>query len=113
MNTMTLEGWWKKPGAERPIALEDIHLRVSEDCHLLLEQVADDLQRSHEPEALLDVDLDELDLEMPAICGPLEDCQLRVYISPWDERSHFHLVGHRAADHSLVYSNAVMVDQLG
>ncbi len=93
--------------------LEDIHLRVSEDCHLLLEQVADDLMRNREREALLDVDIRELELDMPRECGPLEDCQLRVYISPWDERSHFHLVGHRAADHSLVYSNAVMVDQLG
>jgi hypothetical protein len=110
---MTLEGWWKKPGAERPVALEHIRFRVSDDCHLLLEQVADGLVRNQEREALLNIDINELELEMPATCGPLEDCQLRVYISPWDERSHFHLVGHRAADHSLVYSNAVMVDQLG
>ncbi|POA17870.1 hypothetical protein C1886_19770 [Pseudomonas sp. FW300-N1A1] len=36
---------------------------------------------------------------------PLADCQMRVYLHC--ERGQFHLVGHRASDGSLIYSNAV------
>jgi len=52
-------------------------------------------------------------LVTPQECGPLSDCRLRVYLSAGDERGQFHLVGHRASDGSLIYTNAVMIDQLG
>jgi hypothetical protein len=35
---------------------------------------------------------------------------MRVYLSA--ERGQFHLVGHRASDGSLIYTNAVLIDQL-
>ncbi|CAD5202420.1 hypothetical protein [Pseudomonas sp. FEN] len=41
------------------------------------------------------------------------DSQFRVYLSARDQRGQLHLVGHRESDGSLVYSNAVMIDQLG
>jgi len=49
-------------------------------------------------------------LKLPEGYGPLSDCQMRVYIH--NERGQFHLVGHRASDGSLIYSNAVLIDQL-
>ncbi|MNF17463.1 hypothetical protein D3C80_2209880 [compost metagenome] len=54
-----------------------------------------------------------MELVTPDECGPLSDCQLRVYLSRDDQRGHFHLVGHRQSDGSLIFTNAVMIDQLG
>lgn len=113
MNTLTLEGWCKRAGAEDPLHIDSIHFRVSEECHLQLEAAEEELQKNHQAEAFVEIDMTSLELETSADCGALENCRLRVYLSPLDSRGHFHLVGHRASDHSLVYSNAVMVDQLG
>lgn len=112
MNTLTIEGWCKARGASQSMPMGQIHFHVNEADHLRLEQAEERLQQTHEPEAMLDVDMSTLELETPEECGPLSDCQLRVYLSP-DQRGQFHLVGHRASDGSLVYTNAVMVDQLG
>lgn len=113
MNTITLDGWCKPANADRPVHIETIHFRVSEECHLKLEAAEEELLETHGDEKFIDVDMDTLELHTSADCGPLADCQLRIYLSPVDHRGHFHLVGHRASDHGLVYSNAVMVDQLG
>ncbi|MOA19951.1 hypothetical protein D3C78_1403630 [compost metagenome] len=69
--------------------------------------------RSRETEVMVDVDVASLDLVLPEGYGPLSDCQFRVYLGGEDQRGQFHLVGHRASDGSLIYSNAVMIDQLG
>ncbi len=113
MDNLMVEGWCKRPGADKPTRLEQIRFHISPRCHLELEAAEEELYRTHEPEKLVNVDVDELDLEMPAEVGPLSDCQLRVYLAALDNRGVFHLVGHRASDNSLVYTNAVMVDQLG
>jgi len=113
MTTYTVEGWCRQPGAQKPLPLEQIHFSISDECHLQLEAVEHELQRTHRREEFVDVDIDELDLQMPPACGPLSDCRLRVYLGGMDnQRGHFHLVGHRAADRSLVYTNPIMVDQL-
>lgn len=114
MNTLMLEGWCKPPGAQQPLPLEPIGFHISERCHLQLEAAEEELLRTHEKEKFIDVDARELELDMPAGCGRLVDCQLRVYLGGMDhKRGQFHLVGHRALDNSLVYTNAVMVDLLG
>ncbi len=113
MNTLTVDGWYRPAGADKPIHMELLRFRVSDEYHLLLENAEEELLDADGGERLIPVDMDSLELEIPAECGPLEDCQLRIYLSPIDHRGHFHLVGHRANDHGLVYSNAVMVDQLG
>lgn len=110
--TLDLEGWYKRDAQDEPHHIDIIHFHISEACHMMLEQVEEELQRTHQHERLLDVDLKDLEVETSPDCGPLEDCQLRVYLDPKEERAHFHLVGHRLGDHSLVYSNAVMVDML-
>ena len=113
MNTLTIKGWCKPSGAERSTPIGNIHFHVNESDHLRLEEAEERLQETHEPEAMVDVDMSTMDLITPDECGPLSDCQLRVYLSADDERGQFHLVGHRASDGSLIYTNAVMIDQLG
>ncbi|MBO3273639.1 hypothetical protein [Pseudomonas schmalbachii] len=114
MNTLTIKGWCKPTGAQKSIPIGDIHFHVTDDDHLRLEQAEEHLQKTHEPEVMFDVDMGTLELVTPPECGPLSDCQMRVYLSRDDEqRGQFHLVGHRQSDGSLIYTNAVMVDQLG
>jgi hypothetical protein len=113
MNTFTIEGWCKKNGDKKSTPLGSIHFHVSEAEHVGLEQAEEHLQKNHEPEVMVNVDMTTLELKMPEEYGPLADCQWRVYLSELYERGQFHLVGHRASDGSLIYSNSIMIDQLG
>ncbi|MCK9563404.1 MAG: hypothetical protein M0R02_11885 [Bacteroidales bacterium] len=113
MNTLTVEGWYKPTGTDRPVYMEELRFHITEACHLQLERAEEALEGSETGEKMIPVDMDKLELETPADCGPLENCLLRVYRGGPDHRGHFHLVGHRAADHGLVYTKAIMVDQLG
>ncbi|VVO18827.1 hypothetical protein [Pseudomonas fluorescens] len=110
MSALTIEGWCKVNGEAKPTPTGEIHFYVDGPLHLGLEQAEERLQKTHEPEAMVDVDMDTLELKLPEGYGPLSDCQMRVYIHL--ERGQFHLVGHRASDGSLIYSNAVLIDQL-
>jgi len=113
MNTMTLDGWCKQEGMDTPMHIDAIHFHVSDECHLELEGAEEELQSTHAVEKFIDIDINTMELKTSSECGALSDCQFRVYINSTDHRGHFHLVGHRASDNSLVYSNAVMIDQLG
>jgi hypothetical protein len=110
VSTLTIEGWCKISGAQKSTPLGDIHFYVDGPLHLRLEQAEERLQKTQEPEAMVDVDMSSMDLIIPEGYGPLSDCQMRVYLH--NERGQFHLVGHRASDGSLIYSNAVLIDQL-
>jgi hypothetical protein len=112
MNTLTIEGWCKASGATKSTPIGQFQFHVSEPEHLRLERAEERLQKTHEPETMVDADVTTMELSTPDECGPLSDIQWRVYLDA-DERGQFHLVGHRASDGSLVYTNAVMVDQLG
>ena len=113
MNTLTIEGWCKTSDDAKSTPVGDIQFYVSEPVHLLMEKAEERLNRTHEADVMVDVDMETLNLVMPEDCGPLSDCQFRVYLSESSERGQFHLVGHRASDGSLIYTNAVMIDQLG
>lgn len=124
MNTLIIEGWCKKIGDEKSTPLGQIEFYVSEPVHLRMEKAEERLnkaQEAHDEESLrlresgvmIDVDMDTLRLVMPEGYGPLSDCQFRVYLGGEERRGQFHLVGHLASDGSLIYSNAVMIDQLG
>ncbi|VVO44746.1 hypothetical protein [Pseudomonas fluorescens] len=110
MSALTIEGWCKVNGEPKPTPTGEIHFYVDGPLHLGLEQAEERLQKTHEPEAMVDVDMNTLELKLPEGYGPLSDCQMRVYIHL--ERGQFHLVGHRASDGSLIYSNAILIDQL-
>lgn len=113
MNTLTIEGWCKTSADAKSTPVGDIRFYVCEPVHLLLEQAEERLNKTHEAEIMVDVDLETLNLEVPAGYGPLSDCRMRVYLSEDSTRGQFHLVGHRESDGSLIYTNAVMIDQLG
>ena len=113
MNALTLEGWCKAEGSSQACPIEVIHFRVNDHCHKLLEQAEEQLQQSPQPEIIVPIDISTMELQTSDDCGALKDCRLRVYLSPMGERGHFHLVANRVEDNGLVYTNAVMVDQLG
>ncbi|WP_281648337.1 hypothetical protein [Parendozoicomonas sp. Alg238-R29] len=113
MNTFTLEGWCKDDHAKRALPIERIHFKINDEYHLLLEQAEEELQENHNPEKYVPIDISTMELSTSNDCGSLKDCKIRVYIRNDDQRGQFHLVGHRELDNCLVYSNAVMIDQLG
>ena len=113
MNTLTIEGWCKTSDDKKSTPIGSIHFHVDDDSHLRMEEAEERLQNTHEAEIMIDVDMSNMELVTPEECGQLSDCQYRVYLSSSEQRGFFHLVGHRATDGSLIYTNSVMVDQLG
>ncbi len=112
MSTLTIEGWCKPDNAQRSTPLGGFRFYVGGSNHLRLEEAEVMLQKNNQQETMIDADLDELKLVPPEDCGPLSDCRFRVYLSAQEGRGQFHLVGRRASDGSLVYTNAVLIDQL-
>ena len=110
MSALTIEGWCKPSRDKKSTHVGEIHFYVDVPLRKRLEDAEERLQKTHEREAMVDVDMSTLELILPEGYGPLSDCQMRVYIH--NERGQFHLVGHRASDGSLIYSNAVLIDQL-
>lgn len=111
MSNLTLEGRCKPNPNQPSVPIGEIHFYVDGPLHLRLEEAEERLQKTSElKEVMVDVDMDTLNLVLPEGYGPLSDCQMRVYLHY--ERGQFHLVGHRASDGSLIYSNVVLIDQL-
>lgn len=113
MNTLTIDGWRKGSGDAKSSPIGAFSFHLNEAHHLRLEQAEEHLSKTDKPEIMVDVDMQDINLVTPSECGPLSDCKVRVYLGGEDRRGQFHLVGHRASDGSLVYTNAVMIDQLG
>ncbi|MNO67399.1 hypothetical protein D3C76_582040 [compost metagenome] len=109
MSAMTIEGWCKTSPDQKSTPIGEIHFYVDVPLRQRLEQAEEQLKSSHGPEAMVDVDMSTLDLKLPEGYDPLSDCQMRVYLHL--DRGQYHLVGHRASDGSLIYSNAVLIDQ--
>ncbi len=114
MNTFNIESWCKPEGAEKSTPMGQITFRVSESAHLELEAAEDRFNEgSQKLEMDIDIDNAGLELKTPPECGELKDCKFHVYRHRHDDRAHFFLVAHRVSDNALVYSNAILVDQLG
>ncbi|ACO78048.1 hypothetical protein AvCA_18360 [Azotobacter vinelandii CA] len=112
MSSFEIESWRKTRPTEKSVPMGLIHFYIGGDDRQHLEQAEERLQSTGESEALVEVDLNTLELVTPPECGPLSDCHLRVYLRPEDRRGQFHLVGHRASDGSLIYTNALLIDSL-
>ncbi len=112
MYALTLDSFVKPEDAMKSQPAGLVHLELKASDFRRLEEAEAQLQREHQRETMIQIDPKELNLELPKAVPALEDCQLRVYIHEDDERGHFHLVGHRRGDHSLFYTNAVMVDYI-
>ena len=111
MNTLDLDAWCKESPNDHAKPWGEIHFRINDQTHLAMERAEEQLQDEQIPEVLIPIEMADMELNTPE--GGLDDCQMRVYLNARTGRGHFHLVGHRPSDHALVYSNAVMVDQLG
>lgn len=112
MSTLDIEGWCKTSPEQASSPLGVFHFYIDGNHHRQLEEAEEQLVKSGGAEVLITPDLSTLELIPPPDCGPLSDCHLRVYLRPDDQRGQFHLVGHRASDGSLVYTNAMMIDML-
>ncbi|MGA6108949.1 hypothetical protein ABS648_13430 [Pseudomonas solani] len=112
MSSFSIEGWCKASGAEKSTPLEHIDFYLSGIDHQHLEQAEEYLQKNHQREIMVDVDMATLELSLPAEYGAVSDCQMRVYLRGDDQRGQFHLVAHLQSDGSMVYSNAILIDQL-
>lgn len=113
MNTLNIEGWRKAPGDQKSTPVGPMQFHVSEAEHRRMEQAEEQLRVSGAADMMVEADMQSMALSIPEECGPLSDCKWRVYLGGEDMRGQFHLVGYSTRDGSLVYSNAVMVDQLG
>nr|WP_067295309.1 hypothetical protein [Marinobacterium profundum] len=114
MNKFNIDAWYKPDGAEKSSPQGLIRFRVTADMHLKLAAAEDQLSDSNDRLELdIDTQLDGLELETPPECGALKDCKFHVYRHRHDNRGHFFLVGRRVKDNALVYSNAIVIDQLG
>jgi hypothetical protein len=112
MNKFNIEAWYKPEGAQKSAPLGLVTFRVTPDTHLKLAAAEDQLSDSNDKLELdIDTELDGLELETPPECGALKDCKFHVYRHR--DRGQFFLVGHRVSDNALVYSNAIVIDQLG
>lgn len=111
MSTLTIEGW-SKVGEQKSIPIGEVHFLVDGHVHKALEHAEEHLQKTHERDVMVAVDMNALELVLPTGYGPLTDVTLRVYLSKSDDpRGQFHLVGHQA-DGKLIYTNAVLIAQL-
>jgi hypothetical protein len=109
MSALTIEGWCKPSRDKKSTPVGEIHFYVDVPLRKRLEDAEERLKATDEREVMVDVDMATLDLKVPEGYGPLSDCQMRVYLHL--ERGQYHLVGHRASDGSLIYTNAVLIDQ--
>ena len=113
MNTLSIEGWSKRSTDNRSQPGGILHFRVDEQCHRAMERAEQALQFNMSGEQIIDVDRETLELAAAAEYGEITDTKFRVYLGGDDHRGHFHLVARRVSDDALVYSNSVMIDQLG
>ncbi|MBY4677754.1 hypothetical protein [Marinobacterium arenosum] len=116
MNTFSIESWCKPVGADKSEPMGIIHFHVSDEAHLAMERAEEQLVNSaNQRETDISADMETLELELPEECDALSDPQFHVYVTKksGEARGQFFLMGHRAKDGALVYSNSVMVDQLG
>ncbi len=82
---------------------------IEESVYHMLEEMEDELVESNQREMFKDIEPESIHLQMPDNFGELSDCQVRMYMPRGVDSGQFHLVGHRASDNSLVYTDAVMV----
>ena len=113
MNTLSIEGWCKptRDTASQPQGL--LRFRVAEKYHCAMERAEEALQINQSGEQFIDVDPKTLELDAAPEYGEVASPRFRVYLGRSDQRGHFHLVARRASDDALIYSNSVMIDQLG
>lgn len=82
---------------------------VSADSYRKLEALEQQLRESDQQELFADIHDTAIDVETPDAVDQLRQCKVRLYLDGEQQAAHFHLVGHRADDNSLIYTNPVLV----
>jgi len=100
----------KPEGAERSESAGEMGFSLRPEDHLKLEEAQEALQQNDEPERYITIDLNSIQINSPSTLGDLEDGKFRIYLNKSDGRGHFHLVAYTKQNHSLVYSDAAMVN---
>ena len=106
---LTLETWHKPKRAQQSEEIGITHLQIDERQYRRLEEAELELKHSGRQETFLQLEEEDIDLQPPQGLGTLTDCKLRLYLREADDSGHFHLVGRRAQDDALVYTNSVLV----
>lgn len=89
MSALTIEGWCKAGDGQKSTPLGEIHFYVDGPLHLRLEEAEERLQKTHEQDAMVDVDMDTMELIMPegyAPCptaGCASTCSMAAASSIW------------------------------
>ena len=63
MSALTIEGWCKVNGEQKSTPMGEIHFYVDGPLHLGLEQAEERLQKTHEREAMVDVDMEHTGID--------------------------------------------------
>lgn len=106
---LILETWHKPKQAKHSEEIGITRLHIDENQYRRLEQAELELKQSDCQEAFLDLEEEDIDLQPPQGFGALADCKIRLYLREADDSGHFHLVGRRAQDDALIYTNSVLV----
>ena len=109
MHPFEIESHIKPEGAERSEDAGLVRFALPDAVYHRLEELEEELIESDRKETFIDVDPTALKLELPPEVPALRDCKLRLYVKSSDNKGHFHIVGHRASDGALFYSNSIMV----
>jgi hypothetical protein len=65
MSSFSIDGWCQTGSTQKFTPVEQIHFYMSGNDRLRLEQAEEQLQQSHAPEVMIDVDMTTLDLQVP------------------------------------------------
>lgn len=109
---LRLETFRKSDPSQPSVELGLTLLEFAEPEIRLLEELERQLQQSSEDALLHDISPEVINLEPPASCGELKQCQLRLVHEGDLDATHVHLVARQASDDSLIYTNTVMVRML-
>ena len=106
---LALETWQTSDQTGNAEELGMSRLTIGDREYRSLDRIERQLREGDQREARVAMQPSRLNLETPPGCGPLAECQLRVYLREEDDTGHFQLLGTRAGDGGSVYTKAVML----
>lgn len=92
-----------------PEELGRASVEIGEEEYMLLQNLESKLKASTMTQTVEEIDASHLRFNPPDECGRLADCKVQVYLGKESEAGHFHLVGRRVADDSLIHTSSVML----
>ena len=106
---IALETWHTSEQTGNVQELGMSRMTIGDSEYRSLDTIEKQLREGNKREARVNVLPSRLNLETPPACGPLAECQLRVYLREEDDTGHFQLLGSRARDGGSIHTKAVML----